>query len=112
MMAAAMWGCVRRPRGVSLLPLATFLIGGQLLAIALIRIYNREWLRGVYNGPGIVVMAYVGRFGWIALAAAAATWGKSWRELRDLAAVDGAGFVQTATRVVWPLAWPVLAASA
>ncbi len=111
-MGAAMWASVRRVPGVTLLTLATFLIGGQLLAIALIRLYNRSWLSEVYNGPGIVVMAYVGRFGWIALAAAGATWGRSWRELRDLAALDGAGFVQTARSVIWPLAWPLLGASA
>ncbi|HEV2293584.1 MAG TPA: hypothetical protein VGR35_06995 [Tepidisphaeraceae bacterium] len=111
-MAAAMWTCVRRPSGMTILALVTFLIGGQLLAIALIRLYNRRWLNEVYNGPAIVVMAYVGRFGWIVLAAAAATWGRPWRELRDLAAVDGAGFVQTARSVIWPLAWPILGASA
>ncbi|MGB7160602.1 MAG: 6-bladed beta-propeller [Tepidisphaeraceae bacterium] len=112
MAIAAMWAAVRHPRGATLVLLAAFLIGGQLLAIAMIRIYNRRWLSEVYNGPGIVVMAYVGRFGWIALAAAAMTWGKSWRELRDLSAVDGAGAMQTAMRVVWPLAWPILGASA
>src|SRR5205814_4827142 len=31
--------------------------------------------------------------------------------LRDVAAVDGAGAVQTAAAVVWPLAWPILAAA-
>ena len=111
-MTGAMWGCVRRPSGTSLLTLATFLIGGQMLAIALIRLYNRRWLSEVYNGPAIVMMAYVGRFGWIALAAAAATWTRPWRELRDLAAVDGAGPVLTVVNIVWPLAWPILGASA
>ena len=112
MMGAALWGCVKDAGRASWLPLATFLIGGQLLAIALIRIYNHTALSAVYNGPGVLVMAYVGRFGWIALAAAAATWGRPWRELRDLAAVDGAGLFQTARSIVWPLAWPVLGASA
>ncbi|MDQ3439897.1 MAG: hypothetical protein M3478_06055, partial [Planctomycetota bacterium] len=110
--AAALWAAARRAKGLTVVSMLTFLIGGQLLAIALIRIYNRRWLNDVYNGPAIVVIAYVGRFGWIPLAAAAATWGRSWRELRDLAAVDGASATQTAAQVVWPLAWPVLGASA
>jgi hypothetical protein len=50
-MGSAMWACVRRPSGTTLLTLATFLIGGQMLAIALIRLYNRRWLSEVYNGP-------------------------------------------------------------
>ena len=92
--------------------LATFLLGGQLLAIALIRIYNRPSLDWVYDGPLIVVMAYVARFGWLALLAAAVTRSRAWRPLRELAAVDGAGDLQTAAHVVWPLARPLLAASA
>ncbi len=120
---------------------AAFLIGGQLLAIALIRIYNRRFpgldhaagwlathttprrwgLAGVvgrvgdvddwaYNGWPVPVLAYVGRFGWLALVAARSTWSRPWRELRDMAALDGAGPVATAAAVVWPLAWPTLVA--
>jgi ABC-type Fe3+ transport system permease subunit len=125
---------------------ASFLIGGQLLAIALIRIYNRELFAGftdwvvsvvvhglpasaaenarlvvkspfnlsdwVYNAFPVTVMAYVGRFGWLALAGGRGTWSASWKELRDMAAVDGAGVFRTAFSVVWPLSWPMLAAGA
>jgi DNA-binding beta-propeller fold protein YncE len=90
----------------------SFLIGGQILAIALIRLYNRPWLDWVYNNYPIVVMAYIGRFGWIVLAAAGVTWSNPWRQLRDLAAVDGATSLQTARYVIWPLAWPLLGAAA
>ena len=92
--------------------LLTFLLGGQLLAIALIRLYNRPSLGWVYDGPLIVVMAYVARFGWLALLAAAVTRSRPWRPLREVAAVDGAGDVQTAWGVVLPLAWPLLGAAA
>jgi len=103
---------VRKSRlGVTLFVL-TFLVGGQILAIALVRIYNQRvfetWL---YNGPGIVIVAYVARFGWIALAAGLMTWTRPWRDLRDLASVDGANAAQTARWVLFPLAWPVLLAS-
>ncbi len=102
----------RLGRGRLVLTVVTFLIGGQILAISLIRLYNRKWLGWVYDGVPIVVMAYIGRFGWIVLAAAAVTWSQSWRQLRDLAAVDGADAMQTARYVIWPLAWPILGASA
>ena len=103
---------VRRHRGLLALGLAAFLIGGQLLAIALIRLYNRPLLSGwVYNAPPIMVMAYVARFGWLVLLAAGATWSPRWRTLRDMAAVDGAGPGRAALHVVWPLAWPLLVAS-
>jgi ABC-type Fe3+ transport system permease subunit/sugar lactone lactonase YvrE len=103
---------VRRHRGLLALALVAFLIGGQLLAIALIRLYNRPLLSGwVYNAPPIMVMAYVARFGWLVLLAAGATWSRPWRTLRDMAAVDGAGPGRTALHVVWPLAWPLLVAA-
>jgi iron(III) transport system permease protein len=56
------------------------------------------------------VIAYVGRFGWLAMAASRGTWTRPWRELRDVAAVDGASRWQSALHVVWPLAWPMLLA--
>jgi DNA-binding beta-propeller fold protein YncE/ABC-type spermidine/putrescine transport system permease subunit II len=93
--------------------LVTFLAGGQLLAIGLLRLYNRPALSWISDGPGIVVMAYFARFGWLALLAAAVTKrSRPWRAVRDLAAVDGASESQTAVHVVWPLAWPVLGAAA
>jgi ABC-type Fe3+ transport system permease subunit len=123
----------------------SFLIGGQLLAIALIRIYNRSLFPGfthwfsalaarmlpsraagittdVVSAPldlgwaygywPVPVMAYIGRFGWLALAGGRGTWSPSWKELRDMASLDGAGAFRTALRVVWPLSWPTLAAGA
>jgi DNA-binding beta-propeller fold protein YncE/ABC-type glycerol-3-phosphate transport system permease component len=102
----------RAPRWPLVVSLVTFLLGGQLLAIALIRLYNRAFLGWVYDAPPVVVMAYFARFGWLALLAAAVTTSRPWRPLRDLAAVDGADELRTAAHVVWPLAWPLLAASA
>lgn len=110
--AVALLGCVRKPRTAIVLAVVSFLIGGQFLAIALIRIYNRPWLSWVYNGMPIIVIAYLARFGWLALMAARGTNGPAHRPLRDMAAVDGATPWQTTTRVVWPIAWPTLVASA
>ncbi|HEY8748908.1 MAG TPA: hypothetical protein VIM11_13085 [Tepidisphaeraceae bacterium] len=100
----------RRMRALLFLTASTFLIGGQLLAIADIRIYNRPGLFWVYDYFPAPVLAYVGRFGWLALAASAATWTKPWREIREMASVDGASTFQLALRVIWPLAWPMLLA--
>ena len=96
------------PRGLLLLAGFCFLLGGQLLAISLIRIYNRFGLDWAYDSWPVPVLAYVGRFGWLALAAAHGTWSTSWRELRDMAAADGAGPFRTALHIIWPLAWPSL----
>ncbi len=108
----ALAACVGRPRVALGLSLLTFLLGGQLLAIALIRLYNRPWLGWVYDGPPIVAMAYLARFGWLALLAALATRSRPWQQVRDLAAIDGASEAQGALHVVWPLAWPTLGAGA
>lgn len=102
---------VRRQRWAMPVALVAFLVGGQLLAIALIRLYNRPRLEWVYNAPPIMVMAYLARFGWLVLLAAGVTWGRPWQRLREMAAVDGAGPGQVARHVVWPLAWPLLLAS-
>ncbi len=91
---------------------ASFLVGGQLLAIALIRIFNRRGLDWAYNAFPVPVIAYVGRFGWLAMAAGRGTWTQSYKELRDMASLDGAGRFRTAVSVIWPLAWPVLVAGA
>jgi ABC-type Fe3+ transport system permease subunit len=101
----------RRQRWVLVVAVVSFLVGGQMLAIGLIRIYNQPWLGWIYNAPPIMVMAYIGRFGWIALLAAALTWGRSWREVREMSAVDGAGPGRTMVHVIWPLAWPICAAA-
>jgi ABC-type Fe3+ transport system permease subunit/DNA-binding beta-propeller fold protein YncE len=107
-------GLVRRFHWPLLIGLVTFLVGGQMLAIALIRLYNHPSLRVtysiIYNGPGIVVMAYVARFGWLAMWASRSTWGRRWSGVREMASVDGAGAWAVARFVVWPMAWPVVAA--
>ncbi len=107
---AAFSASARRMRWLLILTGATFLIGGQILAIADIRIYNRAWLDWVYNYFPAPVIAYCGRFGWLALSASAATWTQPWRELRDMASVDGASTLRTAWHVLWPLATPLLLA--
>ena len=112
-LAAACFATVRQPgRWALFAALATFLVGGQMLAIALIRLYNRPALGWVYDNPPVVVMAYFARFGWLALLAAAVTRSRPWRPLREVAAVDGATDWRAALHVVGPLAWPLLAAAA
>ncbi|QOV91464.1 ABC transporter permease family protein [Humisphaera borealis] len=99
---------VRKPRWILLLAISSFLVGGQLLAIALIRLYNRPHLGWIYNAPPVMVMAYLGRFGWLALLTAGATWSRPWRLLRQQAQLDGASAAGIAARVVLPLAWPLI----
>ena len=101
-----------RARAATAAAVAGFLVGGQLLAVGLIRLYDRPGLFWVYGGPGIVVMADVGRFAWVALAAGLWTWTRPFAGLRDAAAADGASAIQVAAKVIVPLAWPTLAAAA
>ncbi len=90
----------------------SFLLGGEILAVALIRIFNRPGFEWAYNAWPLPAMAYLGRFGCIALLAARSTWSPAWREIRIQAAHDGAGAMTIARRMIWPLAWPVFAAAA
>lgn len=109
--ALAAWVAVRKSSLPLTLALVTFLLGGQLIAVAQIRMYNRSSLAWIYNAWPMVVVAYLARFGWLALVAGRTTWSPHWRGLRDLAAVDGAGPIRTAASVLWPLSWPILAAA-
>ena len=101
---------IRRPaRPLVWLAVAGFLIGGQWAAIALIHAFNRPWLFWAYDSPAIAIVAYLCRFVWIALAAAAFTWSTNVRWLRDLAATDGADAWRTWLDVIAPTTWPLLA---
>jgi ABC-type Fe3+ transport system permease subunit len=107
---AAMSSAGRWTRGLLAVSGASFLVGGQLLAIGMIRIFNHRWLDWIYNSGLLAVIAYAGRFGWIAIGAGRSTWSRPWKELRDVASVDGAQALSTAAYVIWPMAWPVLLA--
>ncbi|HEX3357935.1 MAG TPA: hypothetical protein VHS31_13265 [Tepidisphaeraceae bacterium] len=107
---AALSASARWIKGSLALAAAGFLIGGQLLAISLIRIYNRPGLVWAYDTSVVTVIAYLGRFGWLAIAAGKSTWTNPWQELRDVASLDGAGPLRTAFSIIFPLAWPTLLA--
>ena len=63
-----------------------------------------------YDTWVVAVIAYLGRFGWLAVAGGGATRSQPWQELRDIAATDGASTMRIAASVIWPLAWPTLLA--
>ncbi len=110
--AIAVSATIVRLRGMILLSLLPFLIGGQLVAIALIRLYNRPWLDWIYNQWPMVVIGEVALFGWVALVAGRLTWTAPWRALREIASVDGATAWQVGCYIIWPLAWPICLAAA
>src|SRR5690606_32807170 len=101
-----------RLRGAVAASLATFLVGGQMVAIAMIRIYNRPWLEWIYNEWPIAVLAELALFGWLAVLGGRLTWSRPWTQLRDLAQADGASEWQSAWHVILPVAWPLCAAAA
>jgi ABC-type Fe3+ transport system permease subunit len=101
---------VHRAPAALMIALAAFLVGGELLAIADIRLFSG--VRFIYNKPPMMMIAYVGQFGWLAILAGRLTWGRSYRELRDMAAVDGAGPWRAAIHVIVPMAGATLVAAA
>ncbi|HRK30531.1 MAG TPA: hypothetical protein PLD59_05585 [Tepidisphaeraceae bacterium] len=109
--AMALFQLARPRRGMIALAAVCFLLGGQMLAIGLIRLFNRNITAFIYDSFAIAVLAYAARFGWLALAAGGMTWQRGWVSLRELAAIDGASPGQTLRSVVLPLAWPVLLAA-
>ena len=103
---------MRKGVAIAVLSGVTFLVGGQLVGIASLRLYNRPFLSWVADGPWIVALAHGALFAWIGLLAARTSWSGRWTELRDLAAVDGANPWRTARGVIGPLIWPLVAVAA
>ncbi len=92
--------------GLLTVSMLSFLMGGEILAIALIRILNYPRLQSLCDAWPLPVIAYLARFGFIALLAARCCWSSGWRDIRIQAQHDGATGVGVARRLIWPLAWP------
>jgi len=118
--ALAFAATVVAQRWVLTLAIISFLVGGQFIAIALLRLfdYDPAWmgdfspLRLVLDTDAAVVMAHVARFAWIPLVAGMSTHGGAYRNLREQAAVEGATAWQTAIYIITPRAGPLLLAAA
>jgi len=81
-----------------------FFIPGVLLGIALIWIFNRRGLNGIYQSAAIVILAYVLRYaalGWNIVARALRAGDSG---LLAMARLEGAGFWQTLRHIHWPQA--------
>jgi iron(III) transport system permease protein len=91
--------------------LTSFLVGGLLTGIALIRIYDRPITGAVYDSGAVAVLAYLGRFGFLPMLVGAATFSPTYARLREMARADGAGSLATAVYAVMPAAWPMLVAA-
>ena len=99
-------------RGLLPVAIASFLLGGELVAIVLLRFANEPNLSWARDSCALPIAAYLGRFSWIILAIVASTWSRVWRGFRDVAALEGAGPASTFAYVVWPLSWPMLLGAA
>lgn len=108
-----------RPRRVAFSPLKLlaavrwlpFLVPGVLLGIGLIALFNRPWLGWIYQGAGIVILAFVVRysaFGWDAVAHAVRA---ADPELTDVARLEGANRWQMLRNVFWPQIGPQVIAA-
>jgi ABC-type Fe3+ transport system permease subunit/sugar lactone lactonase YvrE len=99
--AFALWTWRARLDSTLWLP---FFMPGVLLGIALIWIFNRRGLSGIYQSAAIVIMAYVIRYaalGWNIVARAVRSGDPS---LLAMARLEGAGFWQTLRHIHWPQA--------
>jgi ABC-type Fe3+ transport system permease subunit len=103
---------VVRPNWALVAGVVTFLSGGLVLAIALIRTYNHPWSAWVYDTAAIAWLAYMARYGFLGLFAGLTTFLPAATGLRELAKADGAGAWEIAWRVVWPVSWPGMLAAA
>jgi ABC-type spermidine/putrescine transport system permease subunit II/DNA-binding beta-propeller fold protein YncE len=79
-----------------------FFLPGVLLGIALIWIFNRSWLSGIYQSAAIVILAYAFRYaalGWNGIARAIRA---TDRGLLEVAQLEGASAWQILRHVRWP----------
>ncbi len=99
--ALALWTWRARLDSALWLP---FFMPGVLLGIALVWIFNRRGLNGIYQSAAIVILAYVLRYaalGWNIVARSIRAGDPS---LLALARLEGAGFWQTLRYIHWPQA--------
>jgi ABC-type Fe3+ transport system permease subunit/DNA-binding beta-propeller fold protein YncE len=92
-------------------PWLLFLTPGVLLGILLITLFNHAWSSLLYQGAGIVILAFVIRYfavGWTAISHAARM---TDRDLADFARLEGATRWQTLRHVLWPQIAPQAAAA-
>lgn len=87
------------------------IVPGAVVGQSLIAAYDRTLLMPVYDHGAILVLAYVARFAWVGLAAAAALHDRTDKTLLELAAVEGATPAQRLWHVVLPVHGPMLAAA-
>lgn len=85
---------------------------GALMGVALVSAYHRTGFAWAYDHWPVVLLSYVGHFGWVAMLAVATggRWQKS--ELAEQARVDGASAAEFLDHVVFPIHAPVLLAAA
>lgn len=108
----ALLALVRRSRPLLAIAVLSFLMGGEMLAVANIHLFNRPGLMVIYENLPLMLLAMLGRYGWIALLAAQAAPLPGIRALRETAALDGATPVQSALHIAAPLLAPILLAAA
>ncbi len=92
--------------------LAMGVLPGALCGWAMIAGYQSAALRMVYDYPPVLVLAFVARFGWIAVAVTVFVLMGSRGAIREQAELEGAGSWEVFRHVDWPrLARPLIAAA-
>ena len=84
------------------------LLPGSLVGVSMIAAYNRPWMFWIYDGPFIVFLAYVARYGWIGFISGMVMHADRSKRVADQAAVDGADGWQTAWWIQRPQFAPFL----
>ena len=95
--------------GLLLVTLVPFVTSAPALGIGMIQFWNHDGLRGwIYDGPGIIAVAWTARFLFIGLLAAIAVRASLDPALEEAASVSGAGWLRRQLLVVAPACAPAL----
>ena len=96
--------------GLLLAMLLPFVASAPALGIGMIQFWNHDGLRGwIYDGPGIIVIAWTARFLFVGMLAAIAVRASLDPALEEAASVSGAGWLRRQLLIVAPACAPALA---
>ncbi|RUA08846.1 MAG: hypothetical protein DSY82_06505 [Flavobacteriia bacterium] len=88
--------------------LFVFAIPSTIFGISLIKFYNHPFLDFIYSGFAIVIIAYVGKFSFIAAKLIGNAIKQIPQSLEEAAQIEGVGFYRRIRKIVFPLVLPAV----
>jgi len=108
---AAYYSEIFKLKQLNLMLLVLFAIPSTVLGIVLIKFYNNSIFNFIYSGFGILIIAYFGKYSFIAAKLIGNAIKQIPKSLEEAAVIEGIGFFKRLEKIVIPLVLPAIMAS-